>query len=126
MFLPIELVFDDVAIHLRERRVPVGNPSQRDDELEQIRVRLLPERLFGFAEQVVQQTADRVRDRVRIEIVVQRVVADAGVEADLEVVRLPVRGAQRSAAPAGRSRPSLPGRARRLSARDPAARQRSS
>jgi hypothetical protein len=48
--LPDQFVFDDVAIHLGERRVPVGNPSQRDDELEEIRVRLLPERLFGLAE----------------------------------------------------------------------------
>jgi hypothetical protein len=36
--LPNELVFDDVAIHLRERGVPVGNPLQRDEELEKIRV----------------------------------------------------------------------------------------
>ena len=69
----------------------------------------LPNRLFS-------RLRDRVRDRVRIEIVVQRVVADAGVETDLEVVRLAIRGRAASAAPAGRSRLSLRGRGRRLSA----------
>ena len=73
-------VFEDVAVHLRKRRVAVDETAQQDDELEQIRVGLLPERLFRPAEQVVQQCGDRKGDRVRIEIVVQRVVADAGVE----------------------------------------------
>ena len=126
MFLPNQFVFDDVAVHLGERRVAVGDPAQGDDELQQIRVRLLPERLLRFAEQVVQQTADRVRDGVRIEIVVQRVVADAGIQADFEVVASRGPRPAASAAPAGRSRPSLPAPARRLCAPDHPARQRSS
>ena len=112
-----QLVVDDVAVHLGERRVPVGDPAQRDDELQQIRVRLLPERFLRLAEQVVQQPADRVGDGVRVEIVVQRVVADAGVEPDFEIVRSRDSRPAASAAPAGRSRPSLPARGRRLCAR---------
>jgi hypothetical protein len=41
-------------------------------KLQQIRVRLLPERFLGFAEQIVQETADRIRDGIRVEIVVQQ------------------------------------------------------
>ena len=58
-----QLVLDDVAVDLGQRRVAVGDPTQGDDELQQIRVRLLPERFLRFPEQVVQQAADRVRDR---------------------------------------------------------------
>ena len=81
-------VFEDVAVHLRERRVAVDETPQQDDELEQIGVGLLPERLFGFAEQVVHECGDRKGDRIRIEVVVQRVVADVAAEPNLRVVRL--------------------------------------
>ena len=50
----------------------------------------LPNKLFS-------ETRDRIRDRVRIEIVVQRVVADAGVQADFEVVRLATGGGEHAA-----------------------------
>jgi hypothetical protein len=74
-----QLVVNDVAVDLGERRVAVRDPAQRDDKLQQIRVRLLPERFVGFAEEVIEQAADRVRHRVRIEVVVQRVVAHTPV-----------------------------------------------
>ena len=80
-------VFEDVAVHLRERRVAVDEPPQQDDELEQIGVGLLPEGLLGFAEQVVHQCGDRKGDRVRVEVVVERVVADVAAEPNLRVVR---------------------------------------
>ena len=80
-------VLEDVAIHLGEGRVAVREAPQQDDELEQIRVRLLPERLLRLAEQVVDQRRDGVGNGVRIEIVVERVVADVATEADLGVVR---------------------------------------
>ena len=85
------VVVDDVAVHLRQCGVPVGNAPQRDHKLEQIGVRLLPEGFLRFPEQVVQQRPDRVRDGVGIEIVVQGVVADARLEPDLQVVRLTAR-----------------------------------
>ena len=78
---------EDVAIHLRERRVAVRKAPKQDDELEQIGVRLLPERLLRLAEQVVDQRRDGIGDGVGIEIVVERVVADVATEADLGVVR---------------------------------------
>jgi hypothetical protein len=58
------------------------------------RVRLLPEWLLRFAEQVVQQRCYRVGDRVRIELVVQRVVADASIEPHLDVVGVSARPAE--------------------------------
>ena len=89
-----QLVVQDVAVHLGERGVAVGEASQQDHELQQVGVRLLPERLLALAEQVVQQRGDGIGHRVGVEIVVQRVVADVGVEPDLDVVRLPPAGPQ--------------------------------
>src|SRR3954468_19541105 len=48
-------ILEDVAVHLRERRVAVDEPPQQNDEFEQIGIGLLPERLFGFAKEVVHQ-----------------------------------------------------------------------
>ena len=81
-----QAVVDDVSIHLGQRRVSVADPAQRDHELQEICVGLLPERFLRASEEVVQQRSDGVRHGVRIEVVVQRVVAEAGVEPDLEVV----------------------------------------
>jgi hypothetical protein len=81
-------VLQDVAVDLRQSRVAVGDPTQEDDELQQIGVRLLPERFLRLAQQVVEQRGDRIGHCIRIEIVVQGVVADAAVDADLHVVRL--------------------------------------
>ena len=85
------VVLDDVAVDLGEGRIAVRDAAQRDDELQEIGVGLLPERFLRFPEQVVQQRGDGIRHRIGIEIVVQRVVADAGVEADLEVIVLATR-----------------------------------
>ena len=63
-------VFEDVAVHLRKRRIAVNETPQQDDELEQIGVGLLPEGLFGLAEQVVHECGDRKGDRIRVEVVV--------------------------------------------------------
>src|SRR2546422_1961629 len=89
-----QLVFDDVAVDLGEGRIAVGDPAQRNDKLEEIRVRLLPEGLLRLAEQVIEQAADRIGDGVRVEVVVQRVVADAGMQPDFEVVRFATGGLQ--------------------------------
>ena len=56
--IPVNLpVVQDVLIDLGERRVPVGDPTQQDHELEQVGIGLLPERLLRPAEQIVQQRA---------------------------------------------------------------------
>ena len=87
--VPIDLlVVQDVAVDLGERGVAVADASQQNDELQQVGVRLLPERLLRSAEQVVQQRGHGIGDGVRIQLVVQRVVADAGIEPDLDVVRV--------------------------------------
>jgi hypothetical protein len=47
---------------------------QLDNELDQVCVRLLPERFLAFAEQIVQQGRDVVGECVGVQIVVQRVI----------------------------------------------------
>ena len=59
---------------------------QQDHELDQVRARLLPERLLAAAKEVGHQRGDAVGQRVGIEVVVQRVVAVRRVETDLDVV----------------------------------------
>ena len=73
-------------IHIKERHVIVGNLVQKDDELHQVRISLLPERLPAPAKQVVDQGGDTVGQGVRVEAVVQGVVAVLGTEADFDVV----------------------------------------
>src|SRR5687767_15905509 len=60
--VPIDLlVVQDVAVDLGERGVAVADASQENDELQQVGVRLLPERLLRSAEQVVQQRSEERR-----------------------------------------------------------------
>ena len=59
---------------------------QQDHELDQVRARLLPERLLAAAKEIGHQRGDAVGQRVGVEIVVQRVVAVRRVETDLDVV----------------------------------------
>ena len=77
---------DDVLVDLEERDVVVERLMQEDHELDQVRARLLPERLLAAAEEVGHQRGDAVGQRVGVEIVVQRVVAVRRVETDLDVV----------------------------------------
>ena len=104
---------DDVLVDLEERHVVVERLVQQDHELDEVRARLLPERLLAAAEQVGHQRGDAVRQRVGVEIVVQRVVAIRRVETDLDVVVGAAVAREDVAAPAGRSRLSLPGPGRR-------------
>jgi len=70
-----QALVDRVVINLGQRRVSIDDLPQQDQELHEVRVRLLPEGLFATAVQVVEERRDRVRQGVRFEIVVQRVVA---------------------------------------------------
>ena len=79
-------IVQNVAVDLGERGVPVGESAKQNDELQQVRVCLLPERFLRSSEQIVQQRGDGIRHGVRVEVVVERVVTDAGVESDLDVV----------------------------------------
>ena len=122
MNLVLEQFGDDGAfVDIEQGDVVVGDLVQQDDELDEVRVGLLPERFLAFAEEIVQQRRDVVRERVGVEVVVQRVVAVVGVQADLDVVVPRVRAARGFLSLCGRSRPSLraPSPPMRLSDRQP-------
>ena len=70
---------------------------EQDDELHEVGVSLLPERLLPSAEEVVDEGGDAVGERVGIETVVERVVAVLGIEADFDVVRLAAETSQNRA-----------------------------
>src|SRR5216684_2408824 len=59
---------------------------QDDDELDEVRVRLLPKGFFALAKQVVQKGCDSVGQGVAFEIVVKRVVSPLGIQADFDVI----------------------------------------
>ena len=77
---------DGAFVDVEQGHVVVSDLVQLDDELDEVRVGLLPERLLAFAEQIVQQRRDVVGQCVGVEIVVQRVVAVVGVQVDFDVV----------------------------------------
>ena len=56
--LGAELVrIDDVLVHLKERHVVVERLVQQDHELDQVRARLLPERLLAAPKRLVMSVA---------------------------------------------------------------------
>ena len=48
---------------------------KKDDEFDEVGVRLLPEGLLSTSEKVVQKRGDVVREGVGVEVIVERVVA---------------------------------------------------
>src|ERR1700685_3241021 len=73
---------DGALVDIEEGDVVVGDLMEKDDELDEVGVRLLPERLLATAEKVVQKRGDVVREGVGVEVIVKRVVAVLGIEAD--------------------------------------------
>ena len=59
---------------------------EKDDELHEVGICLLPEGFFAAPKQVVDEGGDAVGERVGIETVVERVVAVLGIEADFDIV----------------------------------------
>ena len=59
---------------------------EKDDEFNEVCVRLLPERFLAPAEKVVQERRNVVGQRVGVEVIVERVVPVIGVKADFNVV----------------------------------------
>src|ERR1700690_3920356 len=59
---------------------------EKDDELYEVGVGLLPERFFALTKEVVQQRRDAVGKSVGIQVVVQRIVTVVRFEDDLDVV----------------------------------------
>lgn len=63
---------DDVPVDLKERHVVIEHLMQQDDELHEIRARLLPEPLFTPIEKIGHERGNAVRQRVGIEVVVEQ------------------------------------------------------
>ena len=99
---------------------------QQDHELDQVRARLLPERLLAAAKEIGHQRGDAVGQRVGVEVVVQRVVAVRRVETDLDVVVAAAVALEDVADLLAEVALSLPGRGRRPCAPDRSARYASS
>src|SRR5271163_3108465 len=73
-------------IHIEKRNVVVGGLMKEDDELHEVGVGLLPERLLATAKEIIEKGGDVVGERVGVEIVVKRVVAVLGIETDFDVI----------------------------------------
>src|SRR6266478_5162583 len=78
---------DSTVIDIEKRDVIEGHLVKLDDELHQVRVSLLPERLLPLAKQVVQKRGNVVGQCVGIEVIVQGVVPILRIETDLDVIR---------------------------------------
>ena len=77
---------DRALIDIEEGDVVVGDLMKKDDELDEVRVRLLPEGFLAAAEEIVQERGDVVSEGVGVEVIVKRVVAVFGIEADFNVI----------------------------------------
>src|SRR5260221_4628069 len=77
---------DGALVDIKESDVVVGGLMKKDDELDEIGIRLLPEWFLAAAKQVVQERSDVVRQGVSVQVAVKRVVAVLGIEADFDVV----------------------------------------
>src|SRR5258708_21891212 len=77
-------------VDIEEGYVVVGGLMKKDDEFDEVGVRLLPEGLLSTSEKVVQERGDVVRKGVGVEVVVERVVAVLGIETDFDVILGPL------------------------------------
>src|SRR5258708_1685488 len=79
---------DGALVDIEEGYVVVGGLMKKNDEFDEVGVRLLPEGLLSTSEKVVQERGDVVREGVGVEVVVERVVAVLGIETDFDVIPL--------------------------------------
>src|SRR5260370_28565285 len=63
---------------------------KKNDEFDEVGVRLLPEGLLSTSEKVVQERGDVVREGVGVEVVVERFVGVLGIETDFNVILGPL------------------------------------
>src|SRR5271168_3083519 len=73
-------------VDIEERDVVVGGLMKEDDELHEVGVGLLPERLLATAKEIIEERGDVVGEGVGVEIIVKRVVAVLGIETDFDVI----------------------------------------
>src|SRR5229473_59392 len=77
-------------VDIEERDVVVGDLVKKDDELDEVGVRLLPEGFLATAKEIVQERGNVVRKGVSVKVIVKRVVAVFGIEADFDVILGPL------------------------------------
>src|SRR2546425_12801066 len=65
---------DGALVDIEEGDIVVCGLMKEDDELDEVGVRLLPERLLATSEKVVQERGDVVCQSVRVQVIVERVV----------------------------------------------------
>ena len=80
---------DGALVDIEEGHVVVGRLVKKNDELDEIGVRLLPEWFLAATEEIVQERGDVVRQGVSVQVAVKRVVAILGIEADFDVILSP-------------------------------------
>ncbi len=78
---------DRALVDVKQRDVVVEHLVEKDDELDEIRVCLLPEGFLAAPVEVIEERGDPVGESVGFEVVVQRIVAIGRVEAHLDEVR---------------------------------------
>ena len=83
-----EVRVDGALVDVEERHVAAQHLVEQDDELDEVRVGLLPEGLLAAPVEVIEERGDPVGESVGVEVVVKRIVAVLGLEAHLEVVGL--------------------------------------
>src|SRR5712664_40034 len=81
---------DGALVDIEERDVVVGDLVKKDDELDEVGVRLLPEGFLATAKEIVQERGDVVRERVSVQVIVEGIVAVLGIEADFDVILGPL------------------------------------
>jgi len=77
---------DRALVDIEERYVVIGDLVKEDDELDEVGVRLLPERLLASAKEIVEEGRDVVCESIRVKVTVERVVAVVGIETDFDVI----------------------------------------
>ena len=80
---------DGALVDIEEGYVVVRNLMEQDDELNEVGVCLLPERLLATTEKIVQERCDIEGESVRVQVTTEWVVTEFGVEADFNIVVTP-------------------------------------
>src|SRR5882762_4610697 len=90
---------DGALVDIEEGYVVVGGLMKKDDEFDEVGVRLLPEGLLSTSEKVVQERGDVVREGVGVEVVVEIFLSVLGRQTDFKL--FPYTSLFRPASPRG-------------------------
>src|SRR5229473_7880 len=81
---------DRALVNVEQGHVAICDLMEKDDEFNEVCVRLLPEGFLAPAEEVVQERRNVVGQRVSVEVIIQGVVAVLGAKTYLNIVLGPV------------------------------------